>query len=109
MIKIVKGVYGMRDKKIIRPVKAGDPPIELDSAEEERLVKLGIAAYVNTPAKEEPSAPAATEKAGKKSKAKQPEVVPAEEPKASVDETADETPGEEEAPDLSATDTVVDE
>lgn len=112
MIKIIKGVFGLRDNKIIRPIRAGDSPIELDSAAEERLVKLGVAEYVNVPLKEEPAAeepaapvPKASVKTGKKAKTQQTKE-PAE---PAAEEPAGDITDEAEAPDLSAADMVVDE
>ena len=47
MIKMIMGVYGFMDKDgIIRPKTAVDPPFELLPAQEERLVRLGVAQYV---------------------------------------------------------------
>ena len=47
MIKIIKGSYGMRVKKSIVAVTAGSDPIELSKEKEERLVRLGVAVYVD--------------------------------------------------------------
>lgn len=88
MIKIIKGSYGMKVKNIISPVRAGDPPIELSTEQEARLVKLGVAQYV------EKQVPAAA-KAGKRKKADE---QPAEEP--------EEQPEDEGAPELNAADPV---
>lgn len=47
MIKIVRGVYGFKDKDgIVRPKTAADEPFELLPEQEERLVKRGVAEYV---------------------------------------------------------------
>ena len=47
MIKIVRGVYGFMDKDgIVRPKTAADEPFDLLPAQEERLVRLGVAEYV---------------------------------------------------------------
>ncbi len=47
MIKIVRGVYGFKDKDgIVRPKTAADEPFELLAEQEERLVSLGVAEYV---------------------------------------------------------------
>lgn len=47
MIKIVKGVYGFMDKNgMVRPKTAADEPFALLPEQEARLVKLGIAQYV---------------------------------------------------------------
>ena len=47
MIKIIKGSYGMRVKKSIIAVPAGSDPIELSKEKEERLVRIGVAVYVD--------------------------------------------------------------
>lgn len=47
MIKIVKGSYGLRVGKTVKPVTVGDAPIELEKEQEARLVRLGIAEYVD--------------------------------------------------------------
>lgn len=44
MIQIKSGVYGSNP-----PKRAGDKPFSLPPAEEARLVKMGVAVYVNTP------------------------------------------------------------
>lgn len=46
MIKIIKGSYGMRCGASVQAVPAGSDPIELSKAQEERLVRLGVAVYV---------------------------------------------------------------
>lgn len=47
MIKIVRGVYGFKDEDgIVRPKTAADEPFALQPAQEERLVRLGVAEYV---------------------------------------------------------------
>ncbi|MDR1158352.1 MAG: hypothetical protein LBK75_08655 [Oscillospiraceae bacterium] len=58
-IKIINGVYGHRlaGTKAVDPKQAGDPPFEVDDGEAERLVSLGVAAYV-------PAAPVATSQEG---------------------------------------------
>lgn len=48
MIKIIKGTYGMRCGSHIEPITAGSDPILLEKEKEERLVRLGVAVYVNT-------------------------------------------------------------
>ena len=48
MIKIMKGSYGMRVKQSVVAVPAGSDPIELSKEQEERLVRLGVAAYVGS-------------------------------------------------------------
>ena len=47
MIKIIKGSYGMRVKQSVVAVPAGSDPIELSKEKEERLVRLGVAVYVD--------------------------------------------------------------
>ena len=55
MIKIVRGVYGFRDSDgIVRPKTAADDPFELLPAQEERLVNLGVAEYVDSVKSAEP-------------------------------------------------------
>lgn len=46
MIKIIRGYYGYKNGNSIIPKSANDGPFECDKAEEERLVKLGVAEYV---------------------------------------------------------------
>lgn len=48
MIKIIKGSYGMRCGSSIKAIDAGSGPIQLEKEKEERLVRLGVAEYVNT-------------------------------------------------------------
>ena len=48
MIKIIKGSYGMRCGLSIKAIAAGSEPIQLEKEKEERLVRLGVAVYVNT-------------------------------------------------------------
>lgn len=50
MIKIIKGTYGHREGKRIIPKTAADGPFETTAEQEQRLVKLGVAVYVETPA-----------------------------------------------------------
>lgn len=99
MVEIVKGVYGMREGNHLRPVRAGDAPITLDKQAEERLVKLGVAKYVEAPPESQPDAP--KEKTGRKGKGKTTEV------EVSADADADSA-GAPDLPDLSADDVVVD-
>ena len=55
MIKIVRGVYGFLDKNgIVRPKTEADEPFELTPEQEARLVKLGVAQYVDTEDEQEP-------------------------------------------------------
>ena len=47
MIKIVRGVYGFKDKNgIVRPKTEADEPFELLPEQEARLVSIGVAEYV---------------------------------------------------------------
>ena len=46
MVQIIKGSYGMRVGKTIKPVSANDGPVELPKEEEERLIGLGVAVKV---------------------------------------------------------------
>ena len=47
MIKIIKGTYGCIDKNgIVQPKTSKDEPFTLSKEEEERLVKRGVAKYV---------------------------------------------------------------
>ena len=50
MIKIVNGVYGMKIGNRVIPVTEKDGPIELAPEKEARLVKKGVAVYVDLPA-----------------------------------------------------------
>lgn len=55
MIRIVRGVYGYLDKDgIVRPKTEADAPFALPAEQEARLVRLGVAEYVDG-AKEAPS------------------------------------------------------
>ena len=48
MIKIIKGVYGYRNKNgIIEPKTTESTAFSLTDAQEERLVKIGVAAYAD--------------------------------------------------------------
>lgn len=48
MIKIIKGTYGYMDKNgIVKPKTEKDGPFELTKEQEARLVRLGVAEYVN--------------------------------------------------------------
>lgn len=49
MIKIVNGVYGMKVGNRVAPVTEKDGPIELTPEKEARLVKKGVAVYVDKP------------------------------------------------------------
>lgn len=46
MIRIIQGTYGFRKGNIILPKTVKDAPFSTTKAEEERLVKLGVAEYV---------------------------------------------------------------
>ena len=48
-IKIINGTYGYRapGSRSIEPKAAGDPAFEIDNEEAKRLVRLGVAAYVD--------------------------------------------------------------
>jgi hypothetical protein len=50
LIKIVNGTYGHKapGARSVYPKSAGDPPFEVDDAKADRLVTLGVAAYVTT-------------------------------------------------------------
>lgn len=49
MIKIIKGIYGYRNKNgIIEPKTTESPAFSLTAEQEERLVKRGVASYVNS-------------------------------------------------------------
>lgn len=55
MIKIVKGVYGYVDKHgFVRPKDCNSEPFVTSPEQEARLVKLGVAEYVDEPEKAEP-------------------------------------------------------
>lgn len=55
MIRIKKGVYGRRVGNFVCPVRAGET-CALDAAEEETLVRIGVAEYADAP-KEKQAAP----------------------------------------------------
>lgn len=50
MIKIIKGTYGYRKGKRIIPKTPADDPFTATPEQEARLVKLGVAVYVEAPA-----------------------------------------------------------
>lgn len=52
MIKIINGIYGYKKNGSVIPKTSKDEPFECDKAEEARLVKLGVAAYVKAEANE---------------------------------------------------------
>lgn len=47
MIKIIKGSYGLRKGAVVVPIFAGSDPIKLSKEQESRLVRLGVAEYVD--------------------------------------------------------------
>lgn len=49
MIKIINGVYGKKEGNRVIPVTANDGPFELTPEQEARLVKRGVAVYVDKP------------------------------------------------------------
>lgn len=49
MIKIINGVYGMKVGNRVVPVTEKDDPIKLAPEKEARLVKKGVAVYVDSP------------------------------------------------------------
>lgn len=49
MIKIIQGVYGFWNGKSVVPKTVNDEPFTETPEQEERLVKLGVAEYVNIP------------------------------------------------------------
>jgi hypothetical protein len=53
MIKIIRGYYGYRQGNSIIPKTNKDEPFECDAKEEARLVKLGVAKYVEQTETEE--------------------------------------------------------
>ena len=68
MIKIIKGSYGMKVGKSVVRIDAGAAPIELDKDKEDRLVRIGVAEYVDekaeTPAADPEATPEATNNDG---------------------------------------------
>ncbi len=63
LIKIINGTYGYRPakSKFVEPKQAGDPPFDVEDGEAERLVSLGVAAYVrDTTIENKPEKPVAT-------------------------------------------------
>jgi len=68
MIKIIKGTYGYRKGNRIIPKTPADDPFTATPEQEARLVRLGVAVYVDAPAKAPatpatPAAPKAPENA----------------------------------------------
>jgi hypothetical protein len=58
MIRIIAGTFGYMGKKgFLQPKTAADPPFALSPAEEERLVKLGVAVKVEAETPKEGDAP----------------------------------------------------
>ena len=55
MVQIIKGSYGMRVGKTIKPVSANDGPVELLKEEEERLISLGVAVKVAANSEDKPN------------------------------------------------------
>ncbi|MBQ9229075.1 MAG: hypothetical protein IJ680_07725 [Paludibacteraceae bacterium] len=53
MIKIIKGTYGHFDGTKVNPITKADGPQSFKPEIEERLVKKGVAVYVNEPLVEE--------------------------------------------------------
>ena len=53
MIKIIKGSYGKREGNVVKAVGPGTV-LELEPAQEERLVKIGVATFVT---EDKPTAP----------------------------------------------------
>ena len=47
MIRIIQGVYGHQINGRVYPKDSNSEPFELTEAQEERLVKLGVAVYVD--------------------------------------------------------------
>ena len=49
LVKIISGTYGYRPEKsnYVIPVSVGEGPISVDDDEAKRLVKIGVAAYVD--------------------------------------------------------------
>lgn len=72
MIKMINGTYGWSDGKTVIPKTPADEPFTCDKAEEKRLVSLGVAEYVKTPAqlKAEAEALAKAEAEAKKAEEK---------------------------------------
>lgn len=60
MIKIIKGSYGLRRGMVVEAIPAGST-IEIGKDKEERLVRLGVAVYVNDDVAAEPTAEAPAE------------------------------------------------
>ena len=56
MIKIIKGTYGYRKGNRIIPITPADDPFTATPEQEARLVRLGVAVYVDAPV-EAPTAP----------------------------------------------------
>lgn len=49
MVKMIKGTYGMQTGARVVPITPDDPPFSLPPEQEERLVSLGVAEYVDAP------------------------------------------------------------
>ena len=46
-VKIISGVYGYHVNGRVKPVRSGEPPIELDDKEADRLVSIKVAEFVS--------------------------------------------------------------
>ena len=46
-VKIISGVYGHHVNGRVKPVRSGEPPIELDDKEADRLVSIKVAEFVS--------------------------------------------------------------
>lgn len=45
-VKIISGVYGHHVNGRVKPVRSGEPPIELEDKEADRLVAIGVAEFI---------------------------------------------------------------
>ena len=65
MIKIINGTYGYREGTQIIPKNADSEPFSVGVKEEARLVKLGVAEYVDDAPAQKPAAKKSEAKAQK--------------------------------------------
>lgn len=117
MVQIIKGSYGMRVGKTIKPISANDGPVDLPKEEEERLISLGVAVKVAANAEDEPNSGGQkpNKPASKKGKGKGKTDIEEENNDETPEDNGDETPedGDEEEtpadelPEFDAADAVV--
>lgn len=117
MVQIIKGSYGMRVGKTIKPISANDGPVELPKEEEERLISLGVAVKVAANSEDKPNngERKPNKSASKKGKGKDKTNTEEENNDENPDDNGDENPDDgdeeempaDELPEFNAADAVV--